>query len=509
MRNPPESLGIASTSCAWLDPDQVDSQPLRGSTRFAPENERCANCKSPRAVTTERVLILDADKAQRSELAGSLRGDGLDVVEAATVENAIDVLRSTSVQGVLCAAVGSGWGCSAVISLARTGGSDAAFIVTCRREDVASAVDALRNGADAFVVLPEERVRAAVTVKLALEKRRLRREARDLREQARSRLRFVGSSPDASVIEEIVRRAAPTKATVLLQGEVGSGRSFVAEMIHEASPRRERPFARAGCAGLSENLLEAHLFGSEGGQEGEAPRRQEGLLERVDGGTLYLHEVGGLSPSLQVKLLRLLQQGEYERVGGSQTLRADVRVVASTRLDLAGEIRAGRFRDDLYYRLNVVSITLPPLRSRRSDLPALATHFLALQGKAAGRTLRGITPGALSALFAYEWPGNVRELENVIARAAEACRGDTVGIDDLPPALRGARPDEGGGSALIPGASLFEIEREAILRTLDAMGGSTARAAEMLGVSVRKIQYRLKEYRTGHPSSRVRASEAH
>ena len=181
-------------------------------------------------------------------------------------------------------------------------------------------IEALRNGADAFVVLPEERVRAAVTVKQALEKRRLRREARDLRDQARSRLRFVGSSPDASVIEEIVRRAAPTKATVLLQGEAGSGRSFVAEMIHEASPRRERPFARAGCAGLSENLLEVHLFGSDGGQPGEAPRRREGLLERVDGGTLYLHEVGGLSPSLQVKLLRLLQQGEYERVGGSRTL---------------------------------------------------------------------------------------------------------------------------------------------------------------------------------------------
>jgi two-component system NtrC family response regulator len=209
-----------------------------------------------------------------------------------------------------------------------------------------------------------------------------------------------------------------------------------------------------------------------------------------------------------VKLLRLLQQGEYERVGGSRTLRADVRVVASTRLDLAEEVRAGRFRDDLYYRLNVVSLSLPPLRSRKGDIPALAAHFLAAHGRALGQTLRGISPGALSALFAYDWPGNVRELETAIAQAAQTCRGDMLGIDDLPTVLRGARPDEGAGSALIPGASLFEIEREAILRTLDAVGGSTARAAEMLGVSVRKIQYRLKEYRTGQHSHRPRASEA-
>jgi DNA-binding NtrC family response regulator len=459
-------------------------------------------------VMAERVLILDADTEQRAELVGSLRAEGLEVVEAATAENAIEILRATPVQGVLCAARAIGWSCAAVISLARAGGSDAAFVVTCHREDVAGAIEALRNGADAYVVLPDDPVRTAVVVQRALEKRRMRREARDLRDQARARLRYVGATPDASVVEEIIRRAAPTKATVLLQGEPGTGRSFVAEMIHEASPRRDRPFARVGCAGLSESLLEVRLFGSDGGQSGESPRRREGLLERVDGGTLYLHEVCSLSPSLQVKLLRLLQQGEYERVGGSRTLRADVRVVASTRLDLAEEVRAGRFRDDLYYRLNVVSLPLPPLRSRKGDIPALAAHFLAADGRALGKTLRGISPGALSALFAYDWPGNVRELETAIAQAAQTCRGDMLGIDDLPTVLRGARPDEGAGSALIPGASLFEIEREAILRTLDAVGGSTARAAEMLGVSVRKIQYRLKEYRTGQHSHRPRASEA-
>ena len=464
--------------------------------------------QSPALVATERVLILDADTAQRAELAVSLRQDGLEVVEAATAEHAVEILRATPVQGVLCGARAAGWSCAAVISLARANGSDAAFVVTCRREEVGGAIEALRSGADAYIVLPDDPVRAAVVVQRALEKRRMRREARDLRDQARARLRFVGATPDASVVEEIVRRAAPTKATVLLQGEAGTGRSFVAEMIHEASPRRDRPFARAGCVGLSESLLEVRLFGSDGGTVGDSPRRREGLLERVDGGTLYLHEVSSLSPSLQVKLLRLLQQGEFERVGGSRTLRADVRVVASTRLDLAEEVRSGRFRDDLYYRLNVVSLSLPPLRARKGDIPALASHFLSVHGRALGKTLRAISPGALSALFAYDWPGNVRELETAIAQAAEGCRGDLVGIDDLPTVLRGARPDEGAGSALIPGASLFEIEREAILRTLDAVGGSTARAAEMLGVSVRKIQYRLKEYRTGHHSPRPRANEA-
>ncbi|MEY2668388.1 MAG: hypothetical protein RJA59_1026 [Pseudomonadota bacterium] len=464
--------------------------------------------QKPVPVTTERVLILDADTVQRGELAASLRAEGLEVVEAATAENAIEILRVSPVQGVVCAARASGWSCAAVISLARAGGSDAAFVVTCRRENIGGAIEALRNGADSFVIVPDDPVRAAVVVQRALEKRRLRREARELRDQARARLRYVGSSPEAAAIDEIIRRAAPTKATVLLQGEAGSGRSLVAEMIHEASPRRDRPFARAGCTGLSESLLEEHIFGSDGNSGSGTRRRREGLLERVDGGTLYLHGVASLGPSLQVKLLRLLQQGEYERVGGPRTLRADVRVVASTRFDLAEEVRAGRFRDDLYYRLNVVSLTLPPLRARKGDLPALAAHFLALHGKALGKSLRGITPGALSALFAYEWPGNVRELENAIATAAQACQGDMVGIDDLPTVLRGARPDEGAGSALIPGASLFEIEREAILRTLDAVGGSTARAAEVLGVSVRKVQYRLKEYRTGQPISRARASEA-
>jgi two-component system NtrC family response regulator len=459
-------------------------------------------------VEPERILVLDADPPQRAQTAAALLGEGFAVLEVATAETALEALRGAPFDGVLCSARAAGWSASAVLSLARAAGSDATFVVGCRRDAVDSAIEALRGGADGYVVLPEETARAGVVLQRALEKRRLRREARELRDRARARLAFIGAAPEALAIGEVVRRAAPTKATVLLAGETGTGKSLVAEMIHEASPRRDRPFVGVSCAGLSETLLELRLFGCEQGMAEDLQRRREGLIDRADGGTLYLHEVANLSPALQVKLLRLLQHGEFERVGEGGTQRADVRVVASTRTDLGEEVRAGRFRDDLYYRLNVVSLSVPSLRARKGDIPALAAHFLGLHGRAAGKLVKGLTPGALSALFAYDWPGNVRELENAMERAAALCRSDLAGVDDLPPVLHGARPEETASSALIPGASLFEIEREAILRTLESVGGSTARAAEVLGVSVRKVQYRLKEYRTGQAPVRVRMSEA-
>jgi DNA-binding NtrC family response regulator len=254
---------------------------------------------------------------------------------------------------------------------------------------------------------------------------------------------------------------------------------------------------------VSEALLDSELFGHERGAFADADRRRIGMLEVANGGTLYLHEVGGLSASLQVKLLRVLQQGDFERLGGTETVHVDVRVVAGTQRDLAEEVRTGRLRDDLYYRLSVVSIGLPPLRERKGDIPALVNHFIELHAAGRGKEISGVTPGTLSALFAYDWPGNVRELANVVERAVSAAHGREIAAEDLAPVLHGSRPEESTASALIPGATLFEIEREAILRTLDQCGGSTARAAEVLGVSIRKIQYRLKEYRSGTSSRRT------
>jgi DNA-binding NtrC family response regulator len=249
------------------------------------------------------------------------------------------------------------------------------------------------------------------------------------------------------------------------------------------------------CAGLSEPLLEAELFGHESGAFPGADGRQAGRIEQAHGGTLYLQEVGRLPPALQLRLLAVLQGGRVERVGGGAPVAVDVRVIASSQDDLATRVEEGRFREDLYYRLAVVAAALPPLRARREDIPALVSHFVAAAGRALGRDVRGVAPGALAALFSHEWPGNVRELEEAIRRAVAEARGREITVSDLPPLVRGARADAEQAPFPVPGASMEEIEREAILRAVDRCNGSTSRAAEMLGVSVRKVQYRLKEYR--------------
>jgi len=448
-------------------------------------------------VNRTRILIVDGDAAERGDLRALLVQRGHEVAEADEVAEALGRLAGSD--AVVAAASLPDGSAAALMARARAAGSDAALVVACAPGRMEGAVEAMRAGADGCLAVPADGELASAVLEKALEARRLRRERRDLREQARVRAALVGSASELQAAHDVLRRVAPTRATVLVLGESGTGKSLVAQALHEASPRRDGPFVRVRCAAPSETMLQSHLFGHEKGAFAGAEGRVEGRLAAADGGTLHLAEIESLSPASQVRLLRLLQQGEFERVGGRETLRADVRVVASTRRDLAEEVRAGHFRDDLYYRLDVVTVTMPPLRARKGDLPALAEHFLDLYRRREGKEVRGLTPGALSALFAHDWPGNVRELESVIEHAVRVCPGALVGPEDLSPVLRGARPEERTASSLIPGAALFEIEREAILRTLEQVGGSTARAAEVLGISVRKIQYRLKEYRTGHP----------
>jgi two-component system NtrC family response regulator len=442
-----------------------------------------------------RILLLDGDDGARESLREGLEARGLDVATAATSAECLVQVRAF-VPDVLLAAAASPRGDDVVAAIrALPGlGSDAAVVAIAPVAAVEAAVASMRAGAQSYLLRPAEPAQVALVVEKALETRRLQRERAALREQVRRRHVLVGGSPEVEAVREVVRRAGPTKATVLVAGESGSGRELVAHVLHEASPRRERPFVRVSCAALSQTLLEAELFGHEAGAFGDLPHRREGRIVAADGGTLFLHEVAQLPQAVQVRLLRVLQHGELERVGGSDTLRVDVRVVAATSRDLAAEVAAGRFRDDLYYRLSVVSLALPPLRQRKTDIPALVGHLLARSPRAAEKDVRTLSPGALSALFAYDWPGNVRELENVTDAAVALCEGGEIGAEHLSPVLHGsAAPSP--ASALIPGATLFEIEREAILRTLDQVGGSTARAAEVLGISVRKIQYRLKEYK--------------
>jgi DNA-binding NtrC family response regulator len=292
---------------------------------------------------------------------------------------------------------------------------------------------------------------------------------------------------------DVVLQVAPSRASVLIAGESGTGKELIAAAIHEHSPRAKKPFVKLHCAALAETLLESELFGHERGSFTGAVGRREGRFEQADGGTLFLDEIGEISPSIQVKLLRFLQEHEFERVGGNQTIKVDVRVITATNRNLLQRVKEGLFREDLYYRLNVVSIDMPPLRARPSDIALLASHFLARYTRENGKAIDGFTDDALARLANYDWPGNVRELENAIERAVVVCKKTRIGVEDLTASIASAekRPD---GMPAVPGAKMEELERYAILKTLEHTGGSTSRAAEILGISPRTIQYRLQQY---------------
>jgi two-component system NtrC family response regulator len=439
--------------------------------------------------------VVDADVPGGKALRTVLCERGYDAVSATGAEDALSLVPSFGPGALLVDAT-----LPDVLDLwARLEelGSDAAVVVMAGREHLDAVVGALKAGAQSFLLRPVEPAQALLALERALERRRLRRERASLRERARARSTLVGSTAGLLAVKDVVARAGPTRAPVLLLGPAGSGKAHLAQALHEASPRSDRPFVRVSCAGLSEPLLEAELFGHEPGALPEVDGRRAGAIEQADGGTLYLQEVGRLPPALQFRLLGVLQSGNLERTGGGTVGPVDVRVIASSQRDLAELVEAGTFRADLYYRLAVVSAALPPLRARRDDLPALVTHFVAEANRSQGKDVRGVAPGALSAIFSHEWPGNVRELADAVRRAVGAARGREIELSDLPPLVRGARAEADQAPFPVPGATMEEIEREAILRALDRCGGSTSRAARLLGVSVRKVQYRLKEYRAG------------
>jgi two-component system, NtrC family, response regulator HydG len=358
--------------------------------------------------------------------------------------------------------------------------------------EVETAVRAMQEGAEHYLAKPLQIEELLVVIRRALERRRLRHEATELRARLKDPLRFtsiVGSSPAMQQIFAIIEQVAPSKASVLITGESGTGKELVAQAIHEHSPRSRAPFVKLHCAALAETILESELFGHEKGAFTGAMARREGRFKQADGGTLFLDEIGEISPAVQVKLLRFLQERSFERVGGNETLKVDVRIVTATNRDLSAEIAAGQFREDLYYRLNVVNIDVPPLRARPSDLLPLANHFLYRFGKENNKRIESLADDAIEHLGAYRWPGNVRELENVIERAVVLCDGPLLTAKHLPSGVGGSQKN-----LRIPGSTLEEIERHAILSTLEACGGRTAAAAQMLDISVRKIQYKLNEY---------------
>ena len=449
-------------------------------------------------MSKERILVVDDEANARGALRTILSEEGYEITEAADGEQALALIHEVSPALVLADVRMPKMDGITLLERARAESPDALFLMMTAFGSIEAAVRAMKAGAENYLVKPLDVDSVLVYVGKALEKRRLQREAQGLRERVRERFRLegmVGESAELQSVYHLIRQVAPTRATVLVLGESGTGKELIAQALHESSERRDKPFIKVSCAALSESLLESELFGHEKGSFTGAALRREGRFELADGGTLFLDEIGEITPATQVKLLRALQQREFERVGGTQTIKVDVRVVAATNRDLGAEVKAGRFREDLFYRLNVVAVTLPPLRRRKGDIPALVSHFIERSAKAYGKPVRGVAPGFINALLAHDWPGNVRELENAIERAVVLTKGNDLTSDDLPPSLSGPRSTslrEGGG--LIPGATLHAIEREAILRTLEISGGSTAKAAEVLQISPRKIQYRLKEY---------------
>jgi two-component system response regulator HydG len=359
--------------------------------------------------------------------------------------------------------------------------------------DVDTAVRAMRGGAEHYLMKPVQMDELLVVIERALERRHLEHETTELRARLHDRLsldNIIGSSPAMQAVFDVIEQVAPTKASVLITGESGTGKELAAQAIHQNSPRAKAPFVKLHCAALAESLLESELFGHERGAFTGAVGRREGRFKQADGGTLFLDEIGEISPAIQVKLLRFLQERTFERVGGNETLKVDVRIITATNRDLAAEVAAGKFREDLFYRLDVVNIEMPPLRARPSDLMPLATHFLRRFSNENGKQVDQFADDAIERISAYRWPGNVRELENIIERAVVLCDSAKLTARHLPAGV-GAASRTG---VRIPGSTMGEIERHAILSTLEACGGRTAQAAQMLDISVRKIQYKLHEY---------------
>jgi DNA-binding NtrC family response regulator len=459
-----------------------------------------ANRARPETMTTRgRILIVDDEANTRTALAEQLRGEGFQVETAADGFKALPKLEDFGPDLLLTNLNLPGQGGLDLMRKAREADPDLATVVMTPHGAIDTAVAAMRQGAADYLTAPVNPDELIIVIDRVLERQRLRKESGILRERLSERHRIhniVGSCGPMQRVLETVLQVAPSRASVLITGESGTGKELIAAAIHEHSPRRGGPFVKLHCAALADSLLESELFGHERGAFTGAAGRREGRFHQADGGTLFLDEIGEIPGATQIKLLRFLQEREFERVGGNQTIKVDVRIVAATNRDLAQLVREGKFREDLYYRLNVVSLEVPPLRSRASDVPLLASHFLKKYSAENGKAIRGFSIDALDRIVNHDWPGNVRELENAVERAVVVCRGGEIGLDDLAPtvAASATQPDPRDQMPQVPGATLADLEKYAILKTLEHTGGSTSRAASMLGISPRKIQYRLRDY---------------
>ncbi len=444
------------------------------------------------------LLLVDDDVAHRTMLKAHLAGEGYQIVEADDGDIAVHLVKQLDVDLVLLD-----------LKMKRMGGMEALaeisklkpqlpVIIITAFSSVENAVAAIKEGAFDYVTKPIDSDALLLTVKRALEYKHLQQENVLLKQQLGKKFdlgALIGGSQPMQELAETLALVAPSDATVLITGESGTGKELVADAVYHNSLRRQAPFIKINCAALHENLLESELFGHEKGAFTGAAEQRKGRFELADKGTLFLDEIGDMSSTTQAKILRVLQEGEFERLGGNQTIKVDVRLIAATHKDLQQMIEAGLFRQDLFFRLSVVPLHLPPLRERPMDIPVLSQHFLARYCEKNRKDIRAFQEEALEALLAYSWPGNIRELENAIERAVILCLDEQVLLQHLPLQVRQAYTENSERPFTIrPGLTLKNMEKELILSTLQQTENNRTRAAEILGVTRQTLQNKLKEY---------------
>ena len=442
-----------------------------------------------------RILVVDDEPAQLELIGGFLEKRGFEAVLAQSATQALERFRHEPVDLVLTDQKMPDMSGLDLLKALRAVNPETAVIVITAHGTVETAVEAIKTGATDYLTKPVDLEEMLYRIERVRERRRLLSENRDLREALQRHHRIEGIIGDSGRMVEVlsmIRRVAPSDATVLIRGESGTGKELIAKAIHYASTRASAPLIRVNCAALPEALLESELFGHEKGAFTGALATRKGRFELADGGTLFLDEIGDLSLPLQAKLLRVLQEREFERIGSSRSIRVNVRILAATHRNLEALAKADQFREDLYYRLNVVTILLPALRERREDLPLLMDHFLRLFAEKNRKTIRGFTQEAREVLLRYDYPGNVRELENIIERAVVLTRDNVIGKADLPLSAQGLE-EEKTEEASLP-ATVEGVERRMIREALIRSGGVQTRAAEMLGISERALRYKLNKY---------------
>jgi len=444
----------------------------------------------------EDLLVVDDERNIRTSLEGILRDEGYHVSSVGSAEEALDHVRQTPPDLVLLDVLLPGMDGIAALEEMKKLKSDLAVLMISGHGSIEMAVKATKLGAYDFIEKPLSLDRVVLTVRHALDHVRQKREIQQYRQTLEKRYEIVGKSAALRDIQQMIRSVAPTNGRVLIRGESGTGKELVARAIHQGSPRREKPFVEVNCAAIPEDLIESELFGHEKGSFTGATARRRGKFELGDEGTLFLDEVADMSLRTQAKVLRVLEEQRFERVGGVETIEVDVRVLAASNKDLEQEIRAGKFREDLYYRLNVVPLYIPPLRERREDIPLLVSHFLSEFCREYGKREKMISASAMEVLKDYHWPGNVRELKNLIERLIIMVSSNTICPQDIQSSLRPVTPADVGrprGEETLREAG-EQFERDYILERLRANNWNISRTAEKLGIERSTLHRKMNDY---------------